>query len=361
MFSFLIGGWLLLGVLIVALTASPGALVPDYNPRYLLFVLPSVLVAAGGWVVTTADLREWVSHRAMQQRSVRQATLARIAFALLLMVLPAVYGHLALLDMSWQKSRYAEMMRDIQSKYQVTDGIVMLNSDQFPLYDYYGLRGANAWIQSNALWDPARVTELDAQYDAFAQDKTRIWLVNYGDAAAMTNRPHIEQRLNLQGARVYYQGYQDATLALYQVVGVAGDDVPYQQRDARFGAHIALTGTRLRAQSYRAGDVVTVDLLWRTDERLNANYTVFVHLRRAEDGEQVAAFDSPPVNGSMPTSQWTPGQTITDTHAVAIPADAAAGDYTIVIGLYEYPTFERLALTGQGTTELVAGTIHIGD
>jgi hypothetical protein len=116
---------------------------------------------------------------------------------------------------------------------------------------------------------------------------------------------------------------------------------------------------RNRANTYRPGDALTLDLFWRALQKPNADYTVFMHLRRASDGGQIAAFDSTPVNGTSPTSSWSAGQSITDTRAVQIPADAAPGEYDVIIGWYLYPSFERLTLDGSGATEIVVSTVRV--
>ncbi|MCL5995427.1 MAG: glycosyltransferase family 39 protein [Chloroflexi bacterium] len=374
--------WMAISIAVVALTASPSGIVPDFSPRYLLFVLLPLVVAAGGW--TIGDFRFWILDFGLglgirdsrlrlgddhQSRTVRGAIISnlqslisnlRAIFAVALIALPAVYGDAALLDFSWAKSQYERMTQVIRERYAAHDGVALLNSDQFPLYDYYGPKDASVWLISNDLWDASREGELDQQFDAFVQGKARVWLVNYGYTAVMSPRPRVEQRLNALGARIYHQGFQDATLSLYQLLGAA-EDTPFEAVDVRFGEHIQLAGTRWRARQFTPGEVITLDLLWRSDQKLTTDYTVFVHLRRSEDGEQVAAFDSPPMNGAAPTTSWTPGTTITDTHAIQIPTDARVGQYAVVIGLYQYPSFERLQIAGQGTTEYVVGSVQVGE
>jgi len=113
---------------------------------------------------------------------------------------------------------------------------------------------------------------------------------------------------------------------------------------------------RSRAQRYAPGQAVTLDLAWRAERRPEADYTVFMHLRRADDGGQVAALDSPP---PQPTSGWMPGQVITETRAVPIPSDAPIGDYDVIIGWYLYPSFERLTIDGEATTEYIAARVRV--
>jgi hypothetical protein len=339
--------WLVIGVAVVALTAAPSGIVPDFNPRYLLFVLFPLVMAACGWVA--GDWRYRLNLQSL-------ILIAAITLA-------ALYGNAALFDRSWAKSQYDQMTRVIRERHASGDGVALLNSDQFPLYDYYGPKDVNIWLMSNDLWGPARAEELERQFDAFIEGKSRVWLVNYGFAAALLPRPLVEQRLNGLGARVYHHGFQDATLSLYQLLGSA-EDAPFEDVSVRFGEHIRLTGTRWRARQFAPGEAITLDLRWQADQKLATDYTVFVHLRRAKVDVQVAAFDSPPMNGATPTTSWAPGTTITDTHAIVIPADAQPGEYKVVIGLYQYPSFERLVIQGQdapGDTEYVVGRVQVGE
>jgi hypothetical protein len=50
---------------------------------------------------------------------------------------------------------------------------------------------------------------------------------------------------------------------------------------------------------------------------------------------------------------------ITETRAVPIPPDAPAGEYNVIIGLYQYPSFERLTIDDQGLTEYIAARIRV--
>jgi hypothetical protein len=66
-----------------------------------------------------------------------------------------------------------------------------------------------------------------------------------------------------------------------------------------------------------------------------------------------------PAHGLIPTRVWIPGQTLKETTALQLPADLAPGEYTVVLGLYDEATMQRLAVsppmpTGQDAIELGA-------
>ena len=350
--ALLILGWVVASLGVVSATAARSGIVSDFSPRYYLFALLPLTLAVGGWLCALSPKRPAAPGLSSPGASPR--TFALVA---LLALAPAVVGNVQLLDAGWQKSRYEAMIAVIRERAQPGDGVVLVNSDQFPLLEYYGPLDVPAWIVSNDALnrDPDLVGDELAR---FAADKTRAWLVNYGWAMALQPRSVVEQALNARGVRTYAQGFQDVALALYDLRLTAGD-APVQPRDVRFGGQIALIGLRERAQVYRPGEAVTLDLIWRAERKPQADYTVFMHLRRADDGGQVAALDSPPQNGAAPTSGWSPGQVISEARAVPIPADAPAGDYHVIIGWYRYPSFERLTIDDQGTTEYLAARVRV--
>jgi len=69
------------------------------------------------------------------------------------------------------------------------------------------------------------------------------------------------------------------------------------------------------------------------------------------DGRLAAQADAPPRAGAYPTSFWDAGEIVLDERAFVMPAGLAPGAYSVVVGLYEWPSGERLAVTagGQGT------------
>jgi hypothetical protein len=98
-------------------------------------------------------------------------------------------------------------------------------------------------------------------------------------------------------------------------------------------------------------------LHWAAERTPFAEYSVFVHLLNAE-GTLVAQHDGPPGAGYASTTTWQAGQEIADHHSLLLPADLATGDYTLVVGLYDPMTGERLTLA-DGTDAFVLTTLHL--
>lgn len=114
---------------------------------------------------------------------------------------------------------------------------------------------------------------------------------------------------------------------------------------ARFGEAILLTE---RCQplppSVTAGDVALVGLRWQSLAPLGQRYKVTVQVLNSRNNV-VAQRDSEPVGNSLPTDQWSVGQTVVDNHGVLIPPGTAPGVYRLILALYDPNTGERLRLS----------------
>jgi len=74
-------------------------------------------------------------------------------------------------------------------------------------------------------------------------------------------------------------------------------------------------------------------LYWRCMERMENDYTVFVHLLDAE-GNIMAQGDSPPVQGHYPTTMWAVGEMVRDEHPLVGPPEAVARGVRFAVGWY---------------------------
>jgi 4-amino-4-deoxy-L-arabinose transferase-like glycosyltransferase len=102
---------------------------------------------------------------------------------------------------------------------------------------------------------------------------------------------------------------------------------------------------------------LTVTLTWQSLLPVAYDATVFVHLKGA-DGDTLAQTDRQPLDGRFPTSFWVPGQIITDVIRLESSAGAHEGPLTLNVGMYTWPSLERLAVrdaagTPQGDNAIV--------
>lgn len=129
----------------------------------------------------------------------------------------------------------------------------------------------------------------------------------------------------------------------------AGSLAAQQPYRVDFGSDISLTGFRLARSAVQRGGQLQLTLFWLGRAPVAKSYTVFVHLL-APDGFNILNGDGIPRTGSRPTNSWQPGETLIDTHSIALPADMPVGVYRLEIGMYERDSGMRLAgQVGSGT------------
>jgi hypothetical protein len=120
-----------------------------------------------------------------------------------------------------------------------------------------------------------------------------------------------------------FEGLGTASLYGFQA------NIPPFIAPARFSNGIELLTHQVEVQR----GAVDVTLYWRALNRQTQDYTVFTQLLDAE-GQRVAGHDSVPVNGEAPTSTWPVNAVQADFHRIELPPDLPAGEYTLIIGLY---------------------------
>ena len=124
---------------------------------------------------------------------------------------------------------------------------------------------------------------------------------------------------------------------------------PPHRTDYLFADQVKLQGYGVEPASVRAGDSITLSLYWRAERRPEEDYNVFVHLLDGA-GQLVSQADGPPQGGIYPTAWWEPGDELEDVRQIVLPADAGRGTHTLVVGLYRWPTMERVpVITEDGT------------
>ena len=109
--------------------------------------------------------------------------------------------------------------------------------------------------------------------------------------------------------------------------------------EARFERGLTLVGHRLDITSPQE---LRLDLLWRAEVEIEADYSVFVHLTR--DDTILAQDDSFPAQGYYPTSLWRVGDIVNDEHTLVLPEPYDPDSHKIIIGLYKWQTMDRLQI-----------------
>lgn len=137
-------------------------------------------------------------------------------------------------------------------------------------------------------------------------------------------------------------GADQVPLAVVVVPASPGPSLP-SGVDAPFDNGIRLVQYEL----VRVSGELALTLGWEADRPVGEDLTVFVHLRDSS-GVTVSQGDGPPLGGAWPTGLWPTGYRLEDLHSVPIPADLEAGQYALVVGLYDPRTQRRVPLVSGG-------------
>jgi hypothetical protein len=122
---------------------------------------------------------------------------------------------------------------------------------------------------------------------------------------------------------------------------------PIQQHPLQvyLGNAIIFKGFDLGTDTVAPGDTLDLTLYWSALRETDANYIVFAHLLDA-DGALAAQLDGPPGDALHRTYDWWPGYFDWDEWPLQIPAEMPPGSYTLLIGMYDADTLQRLPATG---------------
>ena len=84
---------------------------------------------------------------------------------------------------------------------------------------------------------------------------------------------------------------------------------------------------------------------WQPLTAFESSYKIFVHLVDGA-GKVITQFDGYPQDGDYPTLRWNPGEIITDSYLLTLPANLPPGPYRVYLGLYNEADLVRLPVSG---------------
>jgi hypothetical protein len=293
-----------------------------FEPRYLMMGMPAYLLLI-----------------ALGLRGISQRWPSATGIVLAVILVAAGFSNHTYYT-QYRKGNYGLLMRTVQANAQPGDVLLLNNPLQRASFAYY--QPANIsyhYLMRDVILDPDR---LDAALSELTRERKRVWLVMFGDPNEYDPEFRVEHWLATRGAKNYYQGFGDSTLAMYVMASAANTTIPAA---ATFGEQIALTGYRLNANAVQPGDTLIVELDWQALAQPAHDYTVFVQLLNP-DGTLLAQVDTQPVGGTRPTSQWAIGETVSDRYALLIPSNTLTGQGQLIVGLYLWPAMVRLPITG---------------
>lgn len=125
----------------------------------------------------------------------------------------------------------------------------------------------------------------------------------------------------------------------------------FEETVALYGAH---GGWPTGDSTLHPGDTLPITLVWQPRRTPEQRLRTFVQLLDAQNHLLAVSDHEPPT----PSSAWVADEFITDAHHLALPATLPAGEYRLVVGIYDADSGRRLLLpNGQDMLELA--TVHI--
>ena len=316
---------------------------PIFDERYLIIVTPAycVLLALGLGILFQGMIK--------LPGKMARSFVSVVAGGLLLALMLASSGHSLFnyfYDPAYAKSpdwrAFVATLRQ-----QSAPGDLVIHNYPDPALQYY-LQGDLPLVvlPASSPVDPVATAEA---LDKLAAERQRLWLVPQ-PSALWDADGLVESWLDRHCDKVHQEAVGSLSLSLYLTPpAFLSRMTPI---NAHFGDKVELAGYKLTTDvaSPQSGILTTtpntalrLTLYWRVLAPMEISYTVFTHLLDA-NGQLWTQKDNPPVRGSYPTTEWRVGEAIVDKYDIVIPPDAPAGQYELVVGLYDATTGQRLPL-----------------
>ena len=306
-----------------------------FHPRYLIYVGP-VLCLMGGVSVSFA-------RRKTEDGGWESADGRRIPSSVLSLMTLLVLATLWLPVTFSQYTDPRAMRDDTRAAVRhVVDGLepgdaVLMSRDNFAAR-YYWLRESQSVRGLPALYAaPYDLHGVLRSIDTVLRDINtnkidRVRLLLWQDDVVDPQKL-VESLLWNNGYELGQTSFGSIRLPLYRMERWPLMPPAIQTAQAAFEGGLNLTGTWV-PQSALRGHALGVVLRWQPQARLRRTYKVFVHVLD-QTGRLVFQRDKASLNALVPTTQWKVGEALQDPFSLLIPPDLPAGDYRVVIGVYD--------------------------
>ena len=329
-----------------------GLLKPKFHERFVIVAAPALyLLAARGLDALAGDqLARW--------RRIRLVAGAMVGVLILVAVILPL-GNLYF-NPAYARDDYRAVAAAIQAQQQPADAILLCAPYIYPAFNYY-YHGGLPW-DGLPRQTPADRASTVAALNALTAGRDRLWLVLWQEHVADPEGFILDQ-LGTRCTRLPQpHEFQGLRLLLFSLT----DHAPFTtepglqyRRAALFDERVELLGLDLDRTATQCGETVNLALFWQAREPLAENLTAFVHLVNEAD-VVYAQQDKRPINDYLPTSKWSPGQTMKDEYRLFIPYGTPPGTYHLVTGLYRAETGQRLPVRDESAKEVWPGQrVHL--
>lgn len=303
-----------------------------FRPANLKFLLPAQIgmalwIGRGGWVMWHLKVK----------RTSRAAQLAPkvAALAATSAILFGGWGGLNALYTApeFQRDDYRGIVQTILSDAVSHPAVILNGAGQREVFEYNTLRlGVEFSTYPLPIGlTPERETTERQIMDIISQHE-RIYGVFWGTDERDPERI-VENTLAAHAYQVDDRWYGSVRLVRYVVPKEKQPLQPVEKRFTFEGGAISLHSYQVNQAEFMAGDVLTMDLTWSSDAPIPFNSVVTVQILDS-DGTLITQHDNQPVSGLYPTSTWVAEQIYVDRHALLIPDDLPATQYSLIVALY---------------------------
>ena len=198
-----------------------------------------------------------------------------------------------------------------------------------------------------SLWKPGEIVQMQTlPWNVGSDFHVGLGVVD-GDSWPAREERLIARVIDSSLRILLFEGDTAVQLAEVREGAIVTPETVYALPDAALpvkfglGEQLELLGYEVMPETPSSGGTVHVTLYWRAKGDVSEDLTVFAHLI---DGEEriLAQHDGQPDGGRYPTSQWLAGEIVEDEHAMVLQSDCAPGEYTVVVGMYDAGSGERL-------------------
>jgi hypothetical protein len=150
------------------------------------------------------------------------------------------------------------------------------------------------------------------------------------DPSTMMRLPVLEEA----GQRIGMYFLQEVTVAEPSKPPTIEELAIEQQVTVHFDNGMTLLGSSAERDTLAPGDFYRLALFWRAEKELRDSYSVAIRLING-NGEEALSQTNEPSAGRYPTPGWEEGEIVRDNHALWIPRNFPAGDYTVQLALLD--------------------------
>lgn len=348
--------WLYLYIVFGGMLAEMIFLVDPWrrNVRYLVMALPLFYLLAAEMVVR---LGEFAADR-LPRLKVQAGWTAQAASAMALALLSALSRPDLDIALRTPEPGYDSAFRYVRGNWQDGDLVLTMNVSACALYvgrcDYFAVQEdagqflltgeqgqVDRWLGIPWLSTAQELSRLLDRSDG------RVWFVIDDVRLPVYYRSDFLGELLSRTEPVYRDS---GALVFLSRAERPPELVRAGEPGATLGGKVRLLSYDSDAQSPRVGGELHLLLRWQALAQVGADYTVFVHLRNADNATS-AQSDGQPLSGFYPTSAWRPGETIPDHRLIQLPGELPPGEYELRAGMYRLDTLERLPVEGDASGE----------